>query len=159
MSIENFNQLLAEFGSGIGLKELTADQDGYCSLLVDDDHTLHLKYDDDTESFRFFMELGTLPEESRQQMSADILDANVMYRGTGGCVLGVDALSKKLTICFDERLAGTDQPRFENLLHGFLNNAQAWRQKIRTEYTDSRAARQGDMDHTAARLGSFALRV
>lgn len=101
MSFESFNQLLNEFGSGIGLEELAADSEGYCSLEVDGDQVLHLKYDEETDALRLFMEPGFLPWEDLGRNNSDILDAKVMCGGTGGCVSGVDSRASPLTICFD----------------------------------------------------------
>ena len=154
MSLENFNQLLNEFGSGIGLEELAADSEGYCSLEVDGDQVLHLKYDEETDALRFFMELGFLPEETRDRNITDILDANVMCRGTGGCVLGVDSRTSTLTICFDERIEGMNRLRFEQLLNNFLSNAEIWTKRIQPAAAETSVADDTLPDH-----GNFAIKV
>ena len=64
MSIKKMNELLEEFGKTIALPApLTADEEGYCCLSVDESLVVHLKYEEEFGTLRFFV--GSWEEFSR----------------------------------------------------------------------------------------------
>lgn len=122
--------LLKEFGDTIGVSDMAPDEDGYVSFSVDDDLIIHLQYEQESEGLRFFASLGEVSPVDRASVIADMLDANVLWRGTGGATLGLDSEKDVVTMAYQEPIGNMSYGRFEQLLDGFLITAEQWTRRI-----------------------------
>lgn len=124
MGVEILNRFLGELGSELEIDNMKADENGYFCLTVDD-LTLHLKCEKD-HFLSFLVELDKVSSENETHVMRHLLDANVLWRDTGGATLGMDGISKSVVLCYKEPILPMDYHRFQQLLDAFLKAADAW---------------------------------
>lgn len=133
MSLDNFNNLITEFCKSVDLADPLLNDDGYYSFVLDGDQTIEIQYDFDSHMVSFFIKLGQITSTNRDEVIKDILDANVLWRGTGGGTLGLDSASGLLTLAYQESADHMPYSRFETLLGLLISNAENWMNRISTE--------------------------
>ncbi len=126
MSKENFQVLLKELGTTIGLADLSPDDEGYCSLTFDDKIVLNLQYDQRTENIVIFTELGEVRDELALKVYSRFLEANMFWKDTGGGTLCVEPKTMTAMLEYQESVAKMDEVRFQQLVEGFINIAEYW---------------------------------
>jgi len=133
MSLEHINELLQELGKNIGLPDLKANDEGLCSLRFDDRVTIDLEYHEESTSLIFSSIIGTLLAHQTEKIYPDLLEANLLWAGTGGATLGVDPVTLSAFLCYKERIEEMDFIRFQDLLKGFSDVAIFWNKRIQEE--------------------------
>lgn len=128
--IQAMKDLLAAFGASIGVPTLAPDEDGYACLEMDGDLVVHVAYDEESESLRLFGELGPVSPDQELRVMRELLDANVLWRGTGGAILGLDSSRKVVTLAYREPIGMLSSVRFEQLLGAFVEVADAWGRRL-----------------------------
>lgn len=133
MSLENFNNLITEFCKSIDLADPLINDEGYYSFVLDGDQTIEIQYDFDSRMVILFCKLGQITSTNRNEVIKDILDANVLWRGTGGGTLGLDSSSGLITLSYQESADHMPYSRFEAILGLLISNAENWMHRISTE--------------------------
>ena len=136
MSAPHLTSLVAEFCKSIGLPELVPSDDDYYSFSVDDSLIVEIKYESDSDLVCFFVQLGFIDAPNKDEIIEDILDANVLWRGTGGVTLGRDSATGIVTLAYQERIEHITYPRFEEILETVISSAQVWAARIKGETPD-----------------------
>jgi hypothetical protein len=103
MSEENFelkaNQLLHDLGQFLNLGELEFDpEDDTCTLVLDD--TLEINITPNSESGVLVLHhlVGILPQENRQDILEQLLEANLFWAGTKGATISIERRSGSVFI-------------------------------------------------------------
>ena len=135
MSKDYLNSLLSRVGELIGMHNLTADDDGYCLLRIDDQLDLSIEFDEDTESAILSATCGVLPEPPSPALLAEIIMANYYWIGSGGGTLALNGRNRTLYLQFREPMAQLDAPRLKDLLEALVMNAETWGRKLREAAT------------------------
>lgn len=130
MSIEHFNNLLQELGKSVGLPDLKPNDGGLCSLRFDDRVTIDLEANEETGALIFSAIIATLPPYQTEKIYPELLEANLLWVGTGGATLGVDPATLSVFMCYQEKLEGMEYLRFQDLLKGFSDVALFWNKRI-----------------------------
>lgn len=130
MSTVNFNSLVAEFCKSVGLEGVCVNDDGYYSFSLDENLAVELQYETDSGMIGFFLQLGQVSSANRAGIMADMLDANVLWRGTGGGTLGLDSSSGIATLAYQETVEHMSYSRFEAILGLLISNAEIWAKRI-----------------------------
>ena len=125
--------LLKDFGSTIGTPDLSPDEEGYVCFAVDENLIIHLQYEQELETLRFFTGLGEVSAVNKAAVIEDLLNANVLWRGTGGATLGLDSQKDVVTMAYQEPISNISYGRFEQILEGFLTTAEQWMRRIQGE--------------------------
>ena len=133
MSMERFQNLLKELGVNVGLADLKPNNDGLCSLRFDDRVTIDLEYHEESTSLIFSSIIGTLLAHQTEKIYPDLLEANLLWAGTGGATLGVDPVTLSAFLCYKERIEEMDFVRFQDLLKGFSDVAIFWNKRLQEE--------------------------
>lgn len=133
MSTNHFNHLISEFSKAIGLPELLTNDEGYYCFLLEDDLVIHIDHDSDSSMTKFFIQLGQIRSTNRDAVMADMLDANVLWRGTGGATLGLDSVSGIVTLAYQESVMHMAYSRFEAILVLLISNSKIWMDRISSE--------------------------
>ncbi len=60
----------------------------------------------------------------------ELLEANLLWAGTGGATLGVDPATLSVFMCYQEKMEGMEFLRFQELLKGFSDTALFWNQRL-----------------------------
>ena len=130
MSIEHFNDLLKDLGKSVGLPDLKPSNDGLCSLRFDDRVTIDLEANEETGALIFSSIVGTLMPYQTEKFYPELLEANLLWAGTGGATLGVDPATLSVFMCYQEKMEGMEFLRFQELLKGFSDTALFWNQRL-----------------------------
>jgi len=133
MGIDRLNPLLEEFCKTAGLPELTPNKDNYYVFEVNDSLHVEIKYDTDSELVIFFVQLGLIHPDQQESLIPEILDANVLWRGTGGVTLGQDSATGMVTLAYQERIDGMSCQRFEEIFEIVISNAESWHARVSGE--------------------------
>lgn len=121
--------LLSEFGRHVGLPDLILDDEGYCCLLFDD-LVVNIEVHEDSGMLYLYSRVGDLPGEDAPAVYGMLLEANYLYRGTAGCVLGLDRAKKHVALAYQFPYRFLDVPGLEKTLENFLLITERWRKKL-----------------------------
>ncbi len=138
MSIEHFNDLLKDLGKSVGLPDLKPSNDGLCSLRFDDRVTIDLEANEETGALIFSSVVGTLLPYQTEKFYPELLEANLLWAGTGGATLGVDPATLSVFMCYQEKMEGMEFLRFQELLKGFSDTALFWNNRLAGNEADGK---------------------
>ena len=119
-----FEDCIESLGRKIGLN-LRIDDEGACVLSVDD-MTVTLQGLPEVESVGFWGEIGEPPPQGLDRLLSAMLNANHMFRGTGGATLSRDSESGKFYLCRVMDMRSLEPEAFANALERFVNTLEAW---------------------------------
>ncbi|HLB33063.1 MAG: hypothetical protein A3F67_05985 [Verrucomicrobia bacterium RIFCSPHIGHO2_12_FULL_41_10] len=137
MFIEHFNDLIKELGTSVGLPDLKPGDEGLCSLRFDDKVTLDLECHEDTGALIISSVVGTLNTIVAEAFYPLLLEANLLWGGTGGATLGVDPATLSVFMCYQEKIEAMEFFRFQELLKGFSDVALYWYQRLQQSPEES----------------------
>lgn len=75
-----------------------------------------------------YSELGQVPEAREIEVYRILLEANVMWSGTGDGTIGVNSATRQALICYRLPTTDLDGPGFVSVVSAFLQLARAWRE-------------------------------
>ncbi len=130
MSLEHFNDLLKDLGKSVGLPDLKPSGEGLCSLRFDDRVTIDLECSEERGALIFSSIVGTLLPYQAEKIYPELLEANLLWVGTGGATLGVDPATLSVFMCYQEKIEGMEFLRFQDLLKGFSDTALFWNKRL-----------------------------
>ena len=130
MPLEQFHQLLNMFGETVGISYLESHPQGLCSLRFDDRVTIDLEYNEKQNAILLSSLVGVLKQEERKLFYDELLEANVLWGGTGGATIGVDPASLAVFLCYQEQFNGVSLAQFQQLIKQFSDKALFWNQRI-----------------------------
>lgn len=122
--------LLKEFGIKIGAPDLAPDEDGYTCISIDDTFVVHLIYESEPEALRLFAELCKAPSDRMGEVMKELLDANVLWRGSGGATLGLDSGKNVITMAYQEPIGTLSVARLEQIIETFIITGENWIKRI-----------------------------
>ena len=88
---EAFSSLLAALAPALGLPEIAVREDDPSCLLVIDDFEVSLRWLPESDMVMMFTVVAPLPEQGRDALYAELLDANTFFKGTQGFTLAARA--------------------------------------------------------------------
>lgn len=115
MSLENFQKLIKMFGVNIGVSSLEPHPQGLCSLRFDDRVTIDLEYNEEQNALLLSSLVGVLKPKESELFSDELLEANLLWGGTGGATIGVDPASLTVFLCYQEQLKGVSLEQFQQI--------------------------------------------
>lgn len=130
MSSTKFNALLADFYAQVEFPKFVANDDDYYCYAIDGSLVLELKYNPDNDFLDFFIQLGFIHPDHKDEVITDILDANVLWRGTGGVTLGQDSATGMVTLSYQESVDTMSYRRFEQVIETVVSSAEYWADRI-----------------------------
>ena len=119
-----FEEQIEALGSKIGVP-LQVDDEGSCVLSVDD-MTVTLQSIPEAESVGFWGEIGEPPPQGLEKLLSAMLEANHMFRGTGGATISRDSETGRFFLCRVLDLRNLDAEAFAAALERFVNVLEAW---------------------------------
>lgn len=137
MEIES---LIATLGSHIGL-ELKLDENGSCSLMVDEMCVL-IQDVSEAHAVGFWGKIGQPPPENPAKLYQLMLEANHLFRATAGSTISKDPESGDFYLCRLLDLRSLDAEDFLSSLERFVNTLESWQRLL----ADYRPELQGEAD-------------
>lgn len=128
-----FEEQIEALGRKIGVP-LQVDDEGACVLSVDD-MTVTLQGIPEAESAGFWGEIGEPPPQGLEKLLSAMLEANHMFKGTGGATISRDSETGRFFLCRVLDLRNLDAETFAAALERFVNVLEAWIALVR-DYRD-----------------------
>ena len=102
--MNTFANILATFGSSIGIDGLCPDENGVCSIQFDE-VIVNLECSEDGQELYAYSQLCPLPDsnDDRLALYGFLLELNSLFKGTDGGVLGIEPALRLVT--YTNRLA------------------------------------------------------
>lgn len=139
MNTAKLNALLSQFHKTVEFPDFVASDSNYYCFSINDSLMLELKYNPDNDFLDFFLQLGLIHPDHKDEVIIEILDANVLWRGTGGVTLGQDSATGMVTLSFQESVDSMSYQRFEQILETVVSAAEYWSHRIAGENLDETA--------------------
>ncbi len=159
--MEHFKNLLRDLGTSVGLPDLKPSNDGLCSLRFDDRVTIDLEFNEETGALIFSSIVSTLLPYQTEKVYPELLEANLLWAGTGGATLGVDPATFSVFMCYQEKMEGMEFLRFQELLKGFSDVALFWNKRLQQGEASSPTNKKSspvatDANPAAESVGTYA---
>ncbi len=125
----SFAALTAALAKELGFEDAVSAEEDYFRFEVGD---VPITIFRNGAAVMLYSALGALPadEEEAAAVSAMLLHANALYRGTGEACLGVTAEDKLVTLCWQTRMGGLAEGDFLISVENFIKLADYWADKI-----------------------------
>ena len=126
-----FANILAAFGSHIGMEGLCPDEKGSCALQFDD-VVVNLEYSGEEDILYIYSRGRGLPEDDADRLAlyGFLLELNSFFRGTDGGVLGIEPSLDAVTYTVRTPLASLDEIGLDALLGRHVNAVESLRASI-----------------------------
>ena len=114
----SLDRLLAELGADLGLPGLAFDEAGRCRLAIDE---LQVEIERAGDGSALFLTclVGELPDTGRETAMGRLLDANFLFKGTGGATLGVASGSDVVVLAYRTPSTGLGLLELRQMLESF----------------------------------------
>lgn len=114
----------------LGMQKIQVNEEGVCALTFDDKIILNLEYNGELDLLTLYCRLGVIAPDRVGAVYPLLLEANVLWAGTGGATLGVIPADLSVVLAYQERAGAIDGQRFETLLSGLVDVAEFWTKLI-----------------------------
>ena len=127
--MEDIRLTLKEIGARNGL-EIELDENGACTLGLDDGRVLLLQERADVNELDFVSPLGPVPEEARPDVFTELLSANFYWRETFGATLSWNADLEEVVLIYPLPLADATSGSVETVFMRFMDLQAAWAERL-----------------------------
>lgn len=127
---------LAAFGETIGIEGLCFDENGNCSLQIDEAIQVNVEHEADSRRVMLSASLGEVALEAREAVYAALLEGNLFWSGTGGATLSVEPETRRAFIHQRMPAAEVTAQSLEEMLDRFVSTAEAWARDIQAGAAD-----------------------
>lgn len=128
---------LAAFGQSIGIEGLCFDEDGNCSLQIDEAIEVNVEHEADSDRIMLSASLGEVALEAREAVYAALLQGNLFWSGTAGATLSVEPETRRAFIHQRMPAAEVTAQSLEEMLDRFVGVAEAWARDIQAGAPDT----------------------
>ena len=127
--MENIRLTLKEIGARNGL-EIALDENGACTLELDDGRVVLLQERADVNELDFVSPLGPVPEDARPDVFTELLSANFYWRETFGATLSWNADLEEVVLIYPLPLADATSGSVETVFMRFMDLQAAWAERL-----------------------------
>jgi hypothetical protein len=151
----DIHAILSQLGEQMGLPQLKLDENRVCRLIFDQRLTVDIEASDDEKIVYLYAVAGKLPPEGKEAVMANILEANLFGKGTGGATFALDHNHHEIYMCRILSVEAVPYQEFVNILEGFVNHLEAWMDKIDRGDVGQSASSQVDHDTSGEDFGGM----
>lgn len=126
----DIHAILSQLGDQMGLSQLKLDENRVCRLVFDQRLTVDIEASDDEKIVYIYALAGQMPPEGKEAIMANLLEANLFGKGTGGSSFALDHNHQEIYLCRILSVEALHYQDFVNILEGFVNHLEAWMDKI-----------------------------
>jgi Tir chaperone protein (CesT) family len=124
--MDNFESLIQEFGTATGIENMQPDQDGAVQFLIDDKLPVFIQPDRERKYLSIYAVVGLVDETVPGPLMLELLTASLFGREANGASFAIEESMGQIVLQHHERLDGLTYSEFEQVLHGFVDAAEAW---------------------------------
>ena len=126
----DIHSILTQLGQQMGLPQLKLDENNVCRLVFDQRLVVDIEATDNNKVIHFYALVGELPPENKEDFMANLLEANLFGKGTGGSAFALDHNHQEIYLCRLLLIDSLAYQDFVNILETFVNHLEAWMDKI-----------------------------
>ena len=131
MNDRRCDALLTALGLRFGMPGLCFDRaSGSCTLRFGGRLSVSLTPTPDEQALVLFAELGTVKAQERPDLLLAMLSGNVMWRGTAGATLCLQAEREQAIMVLQLPIDGLDGASLETRLGHFVDAAMRWSERL-----------------------------
>ncbi|MCB1808732.1 MAG: type III secretion system chaperone [Candidatus Competibacteraceae bacterium] len=134
MSIENAQTVLAELGIQMGIDQLAFNDEGLCSIGLDD-FILNMELTANGDTLILTAWIATISEDRRSEAALRIADANYLFFGTQGATLGMNRSTGDVVLAVQLTTATLTLASLDQVAENFMNVAEVWQHRLVNEDT------------------------
>jgi len=129
MSVSFADSLLKVLAQQVGIPELALDESSCCVLAFDE---VVINFEADASSQRLFLyaDVGDAPEGLPESLYRELLEANLMWGGTGGATLSLDGSARRFMLAHGVPVGRTSDVDFLATVETFVDIVECWRTRI-----------------------------
>ena len=120
-----FNELMKSFSQRLGIEDLEV-QNGAAALIIDG-MKIELIHNVNDESLLICGVVGEPPAFNGEHFGTLLLQANVLFQGTGGATFAQNPETKDFALQRSIRLAALDTTTFLSVMEKFVDQLERWR--------------------------------
>ncbi len=128
---EHVDAILTDYARLLGMRELAFDEDGQCQLRFGDEVHVALGLADNDGRLVLAAPLGEVPGAIKEEIQAEMLDANYLWQGTGGPTLSIERQTGVAAACMALPTAGLTAERLEADIDQLIAVAEDWIGRLR----------------------------
>ncbi|HMR33768.1 MAG TPA: type III secretion system chaperone [Geminicoccaceae bacterium] len=128
---EHVNAVLADYARLLGMRGLALDEDGQCQLQFGDEVYVAFGLADNGGHLVLAAPLGEVPGSLKEEIQAEMLDANYLWQGTAGVTLAIERESAVAVACVAMPAAGLTAERLESDIDRLVAVAEDWMTRLR----------------------------
>jgi len=129
------DDMLKELGERLKLGDLKFQDNGYCTLVFDNEHIVDIITEEDKKDgpiLKIVCPIGSAPKEiERLELYRQMMEGNLFAQGTGGAAIYLDKDIDELLMYDRLVLNHVEYQAFESALEAFLNYLEAWKEKLK----------------------------
>lgn len=141
---DHVNAVLSDYARLLGMRDLALDEDGQCQLQFGDEVHVAFGLADNDGRLVLAAPLGEVPGVMKEEIQAEMLDANYLWQGTGGPTLSIERESGTAAACVAMPTAGLTADQLEADIDRLVAVAEDWMGRLRNAKA-SHAVAQDDM--------------
>lgn len=121
--------LLKAVAGQAGITGFELDESGCCALSFDG---IVVNFEADEDSLKLFLyaDVGEAPAGLPEALYRRLLEANLLWRGTGGATLSLDTAAQRFVLAHGLPVDHTSEADFLATVETFVNIVEAWRKRI-----------------------------
>ena len=129
------DEMLKELGERLKLGDLKFQDNGYCTLVFDNEHIVDLIKEEDEKDktiLKIVCPIGDAPTGiERLELYRQMMEGNLFAQGTGGATIYLDTDIDELMMYDRLVVEHVEYQAFETALEAFLNYLEAWKEKLK----------------------------
>ena len=129
MSLSAFQALIAELGQSLGAPDLSAGDDGYVGLKIDE-IDIHIQYEAEGDAVVLFARLQEIEPDRRDAIYSMLLAANLFWSGTQGATFSADFNTGRVFLADRRPRAALDPEALTGWIERFADVAGHWHGRI-----------------------------
>ena len=127
--MREIEEILKGIGERNGL-EIVLDENGACALDLSDGRVVLLQERADMNELDFVATLGSVPDEARAEVFAELLSANFYWNETFGATISWNADLEEAVLIYPLPLAGATPESVETIFTRFVELQAAWAKRF-----------------------------
>jgi hypothetical protein len=143
--MREIEEILKGIGERNGL-EIVLDENGACALELSDGRVVLLQERADVNELDFVATLGSVPDEARAEVFAELLSANFYWNETFGATISWNADLEEAVLIYPLPLAGTTPESVETIFTRFVELQAAWAKRFAGMVAAAQERASGDME-------------
>ena len=130
--MKQYCEFLEKVADAASLGDLTPDESGLVSLMIDGRLGLNLQYVPETSKIFCFVDMCALPVDAEGSILRDLLAANLFYTETAGGTFAIESESARVIYqyMFDFVPETADAKQFVSILEKILSLVDLWIERI-----------------------------